>query len=329
MHETNLVRSFRRCYLESVLENPENIEGIQKFIRDLHTLVLRLNSFSSWIVKIVQSAIDRVNSLDSDERELKRKLQKCKTKLRNAQTYSHTFVDRVQSFFRLADLDRTQAQDMKKAVRNGNKRSLRNYITRIRDCLKQCQLRYEEFLEKYNEAKTLCETVGRECEVKKSEANRNKTLAKVVGGGVGALGLGAPIAAAAGFFTFGLGTVAIVSVTAFIGAGTAGVAGITAHMAAQKFNKLEVTFKALCQDMDKLNTEVDDLGPSMIVIERMLVTTSDDTENIEGAGRVNDEDEDEFQQPEFDLFCGALHVLLDGIKSCRLTLTNPFPQDNF
>lgn len=314
-----LCDQMNQCFLESVFANPEHIEDIRIFVRDLHTLVLRLNSFSDWIITTVHLAIEKVTLLESDESDLKRNLRECKIKLRIAQTYSHTFVDTVQSFFRLADLDPRQVQEMKNAVKTGNKRSLKNYINLIRNCLEKCKRRYTEFLEKFNEAKTLCEEIGRKCEVKKSEAKNKNIMAKVARGGVGVLGLGAPIAVATGFFTFGLGTVAIVGITSIVGVGMAGVGGITAHIAAQKFKTLEVSFKTLCRDMDKLNTEVDDLGPSMIVIERMLETTTDDTDSVEDTGLV--EDEDEHQLPEFDLFCGALSLFLDGIKSCRLKLT--------
>lgn len=208
---------------------------------------------------------------------------------------------------------------MKNATKTGNKQPLRTYIDQLQGFLKQCQLRYTEFLEKLDLARISCAEISRECEARKSSAKDKKNLAKVVGGGaVGVLGVG-NIAVAAGLFTFGLGTVAVLGTAAF---GT-GMVGIMAR----NFARLEATFKELCKDMDTLNTEVDDLGPSMKEIERMLTTTSDNAEKVEKADAGLKDDEESCQYFEFSLFCGAFDILLDGVKSCRLRLTNPFPRN--
>lgn len=61
----------------------------------------------------------------------------------------------------LVDLDEHQVQDLRDAIRG-----VKQYIALIRSNIQQCQLRNTEF----EEAKTLCNNISRECKGRMSEA---------------------------------------------------------------------------------------------------------------------------------------------------------------
>jgi hypothetical protein len=299
-----------KSYLESALTNPERIGDIIVFVRALKSLVGDLDIFKSWVKEVI---IERLNFLsESGEHDLKEEVRECQTKLKQAFSYSHNFTERVQSFYNMADLKPAQVQEMKNAIKSGKRRILRSYIASLKNSLEQCSERYEEFLVKFTEAKSMCDRVLRKCEEKKSEAKNRKITTRGVGAfGAGVLGVaGVGVLGVFGVVTAGVGPAVLCGVGA-------AVVGVTSYKVAQRFERLEAFFRALCEDMDKLNTKVDTLGPNMLEIERMLVTHSDGIDTAENTGITEDEGDSSFSALQFDFFCGAFDCLLTGIESCK------------
>jgi hypothetical protein len=298
--------------LELALTNPEKIGRIRDFVVALESLVHSLDTFKSWVKEVTARLRKQAANFlsESGEYDLKEGVRECQTKLKEAFSYSHNFIGRVESFYNKADLKPAQAQKIKDAIKSGKRGDLRSYIASLKNSLEQCSKRYKEFLEKFTEAKSMCDRVLRKCEEKKSEAKNRKITTR----GVGVFGAGVLSVAGVGV----LGVVGVVTAgvgpAVLCGVGAA-VVGVTSYKVAQRFERLEASFRALCEGMDKLNTKVDTLGPNMLEIERMLLDHADEINSTE---KISKGEEDSFfSAQEFDFFCGAFDYLLTGIESCK------------
>lgn len=256
----------------------KSLKVLDGLVAELHSLVLKLESLTN----TVYLTIEKVHSLESDESDLKRKVEECKLMLQNIQKYGGAFVDSVQTFLGSAKLNQEQEIYLKDAVKRGKTGSLKCYIDQTKSRLKQCQERHKELLEKYKEARIMYEKNVRKCETRKLEAKNKNITTKVICGGCS------------------ITLIAIVAAIAAIGVGTSVIVAtgtivfcivVLAWLLITQYNKSEKTFKGLYNDMDELVTKMNNLRPNMVAIERRLTLISGDLDIVGHAGHERNSSE--------------------------------------
>lgn len=299
-----------------------DIESIEHFLKQLEELLGISIDFGSNVVARVNSAVEKINSLDSDESKLKEELSECKKKLQDTKNKAVSFEERVRKFFDLADIDEATAKTIKESLQKNNKTPLEAHLETLTRYLMRCAEFYEDFQKVYQETEKLCRKTSSECNAKKVEAKNRKYVARAVGGGAAVVGVGGVIgggvaaSVVVGFFTFGIGTVvglAITSVAAAgtiaAGAGTAGVAGVTSHLVARNFEKIQKTFQGICEDLDKVNESVTDLGMRMSSWNTLILESVNcDRKNVQA------ELENKMSANQL---CRSFDVLQEGIKKLK------------
>ena len=156
---------------------PLNIEDIKAFLNQLEDLIVILKGFGSNVVAHVNSAVVKINSLDSDESTLKEKLSECRKKLSDTQHKASFFKDRVENFFKVADIDDNTIQSIKESLHKNDTTSLEKHLKKLTRYLEKCTGFYDDFQKVYLEAETLCRKTSEECTMKKNEAKNRKYAA--------------------------------------------------------------------------------------------------------------------------------------------------------
>lgn len=295
-----------------------NIKDLIAFLKCLNELFEMFNKIVLNIVTIVNSAIEKINSLSTDEVELRQQLEDCKQKLLTAKSDGEVYNGSIRKLLQFGRLDKNEAEKVKEEFRKGELKSLNEYIRQIVRYLDQSAPHYKAFLSNFEDAKSQCTSTLTKCERKKVEAKNRKVVARVIGGGAAAAGAGAVVGGGvtasivAGMFTFGIGTAVGLGITAIVasgaiaaGVGTAGVAGVTSHLVARQYEKARTTFQEICEDLEKLNAEVNKLKRSMSDTKNSISAISDDTDNV----NANIADQVEYEQ-----FCKVFDILLQGIR---------------
>lgn len=260
-----------------VFEGSNTTENVRYFVEELNNLVDKISKLSSNQIKKVHSLIVGINSLHSDEYELKKQLREGKIKLQSAETDAYTFVDTVGDFLRFADLDSGKVQEIEEAAKRGNLGGIKNYIAQIRGYLETCTKRYKEFTDSYEEAKELCDVIASKCDAKKSEARNKSSTAyffRIMFESIGITGVAG--SGAAWYYNHATGTVitVILIIVGFV------VFWFASSME-NKFGVRERAFQNFSAEMIVVNTKVDDLGSSTNKIKKRMLTTGDRTTAVE------------------------------------------------
>jgi hypothetical protein len=304
-----------------------DIEYIKFFLKQLEELLATLTGFGTNIVAYIHSAIEKINSLDSDETTLKQHLNRCKEKLSQTQDKAEFFKNRVRAFLNRVKVDETKATAIKAALQRNDKTPLELYLNTLSRNLMKCIKFYEEFQKVYKETDELCRKTLAECSSKKDKAKYRKYVARAVGGGaaltgvVGVIGGGVTLSIVAGFFTFGIGTVVglaatttVATGTMAVGAGAAGVAGVGSHLVAQNLNKTQQTFEAICGDLDKVSTNVLGIGMKVSRLKKLILDpVMCDKENVQEEAEIG---------MGTDQLCKSFDILLQGLIAVQLSSFN-------
>lgn len=304
----------------------------QTFMECLNDLVETYNGFSCNVVVLVDSAVEKLNSLRVDMHvdtyELMQQIQKSKQKLTNTQSKAKTFTAGIKKLFQFADVDKNRAESMKSSFRKGEFSSLHQYVEQIRKYLQQSHRHYKKFLPALKEAESMCQGTAVSCERRRNKARKRKVITRLIGGGVTTAGLGVWIGGGitasilAGLFTCGAGTAIGLGITAIAagsaitaGAGTVGVASVTSHLVACRFEKMHSTFRDICADFQKLNDQAFVLETCTSKIKETLKSLSDDTENM---------DSNISKGADYEQFCTVFDMMLKGIRKAQDKITSRY-----
>ena len=143
--------------------------------------------------------------------------------------------------------------------------------------------------------------------------------AALIAGGVGT---GVTLSVIAGVFTFGIGTVVGLSVTA-VATGVAGVgagvgAGISTSMLADHFDKAKVAFSDLISEFNELLHNASSMRESCLMIRKRLCTISNKIDDI----KFHKQQKHTMQLicDELDLLCSKLKEHSETTSKCRCQL---------
>lgn len=285
-----------------------------KDIRDLIQALSKVFELVLNIADIIDSAVEKINSLDIDEARMKQQLEVCKQKLTTAKSNSKVYTGSVQKLFQFANIDKKEVKKMKKDYKE-DMRCLNEYFTQIQRYLAQSDAHYEDFLSSLEDSEDQCKTTRLLCEEKTIVAKKRKIVSRVVGAGAATAGIGAVVGGGvtasivAGMFTFGIGTAVGLGLTALAtsglaaaGAGTAGIAGVASHLIARK---VRTTLQEICNDFDTLSAKASKLKEKMSEIRNEIFSVSDDKDNV--LANIVD-------QVHYEQFCRVFDIFMQGIK---------------
>lgn len=287
-------------------------------LEKLPELLEAINQIVCKVIGNVNSAVEKINSLDVDGVELKQQNEKCKQNLEAVTAKGEAFLNSVIKLLCFANLDASEIEQHRISFQHGDFKPLKDYITQIRRYLERSENHYQAFLSAFREAKSLCKDTSTRCEKKMIEARNWKVVARAVGGGATVAALGAGIGGGvtlsivAGVFTFGIGTVVGLSITAVAamtaGVGTAAVAGVATHLVAESFEKARATFESICSELGKTDLELKSLERRMSDLEMVIASVIDDIENVD-ASIASD--------VQHKQFCKVFDILVEGIKAAH------------
>ena len=225
-----------------------------------------LNAKLSSIITEINTALTQINAIEGKSAAQNRDIcQKLQYATAQAQSYSVM----VGNLSTIANQERIATINEMLQSQPPNQQPLRDYIKELELTIGEVQKRYTDFSAACNTGIELTNDAVETNEAKAIAARTKKRAARVVGGtattaiiAVG-VGTGITLSVIAGVFTFGVGTIVGLSVTA-AGAAAAGVgfggvsAAVTAHIASD-YEETETAFRRLKEivaSMENIRTEM-------------------------------------------------------------------------
>jgi predicted transcriptional regulator len=220
----------------------------------------------------------------------------------------------MSKLLQFADLGETRVREIKDQLKMGDSKLLQTYINQVLRYIQQTQVHYETLSAAWEELMSHLNTTISHCASKKREAKTLQTTARVVGGattvaGLGAVGAGVTLSVIVGVFTFGIGTIVGLSVTAGVavvgGVATAATSGATTtYLAEVYFKKALKTFESIYKDLKELQAEARKLEFYTSELNESMKIISDDTTNVNKS----------VSEAEYKLICEVLDALLTEVR---------------
>ena len=178
---------------------------------------------------------------------------------------------------------------------------LKDFIDQLKFCFEQAKQLFGKWKKKYETMFKLISSTIESCDCEGQDARNKQITATAVGGTVAAaaigtgLGAGVMLSVVPGAFTFGIGTVVGLSLTA-AGAVTAStvIAGGTAvatHMIASRYEKLRNSLESLKSKIIGMNDHTDFMDRSLSQLKRTLEIIDQDLKDIDSTNDDSTESE--------------------------------------
>ena len=211
-----------------------------------------LNARLASIITEINTALTQINAIEGESAAQNRAI--CQ-RLQSVTAQAQSYVVTVGNLSTIANQERIATINEMLQHQPPNQQPLRDYIRELEQTIGQVQHRHSEFSSACTTVIDLTNEAVETNEAKAIAARTKKRAARVVGGtattaiiAVG-VGTGITLSVIAGVFTFGVGTIVGLSVTA-AGAAAAGVgfggvsAAVTAHIASD-YEETETAFRRL------------------------------------------------------------------------------------
>lgn len=117
---------------------------------------VKVYEFLRKFIKDVDSAIEKLQSIELDKFQLEKYIRKCEEKLEDAGNYAKRLMTRVKRLFDFADLGNRKFQYMEKSIERKKLKSVQDYIYLLNNYLTKAYNSYEDFIKAFNDAKTAC-----------------------------------------------------------------------------------------------------------------------------------------------------------------------------
>ena len=225
-----------------------------------------LNARLASIITEISTALTQINAIEGESAAQNRAI--CQ-RLQSVTAQAQSYVVTVGNLSTIASQERIATINQQLQCQPPNQQPLRDYIRELELTIGRVQQSYTEFSAACTTAIDLINEAVETNEAKAIAARTKKRAARVVGGtattaiiAVG-VGTGITLSVITGVFTFGVGTIVGLSVTA-AGAAAAGVgfggvsAAVTAHIASD-YEETETAFRRLKEivaSMENIRTEM-------------------------------------------------------------------------
>ena len=242
----------------------------------------RVLAICNLYLKHFQKCINIINLLRVDKKELQKKFMACKTKLQQVKACAETAKLSVQSLLEYADMSEERVRAMKQRINECDLRELNEYVGLVTTYLGQSIEHFMDFKKAFEEAEALFDRTQRETEVRREQAQRNKVKVQAIGGTAAAATMAAGVTGGvvasviAGVFTFGVGTIVGLSLTA-VGAAVGGTAlgvgtGVATHVVAERLDSVVVYLTGICTELSSERGEIVQLGE---IVHTMNISLKD------------------------------------------------------
>lgn len=212
-------------------------------------LVQHLADFIDLITSTIDKNIAKLNALHDDSVDCGGWNKTVLRDLERVADKAYVYAGNVDQLYRYGG-DKARNETIRKQLRCGDLTELNAYINQVQKCLVNCGVSYKATQEAIKELITHAEKGAGHCEKKAKEAKDKKNTTRVVGGAASSGALVAGVAGGvvasvvAGVFTFGIGTIVGLSLTA------AGTSAAT-HGIALDFKKSETKFRNLQESFEQ------------------------------------------------------------------------------
>lgn len=240
--------------------------------------------FSRNVVSCIDCILKCVKLQIKIEIKAKLELSKILKGLKELSLLAYQYVKKVNTLYGYGK-DYEEFAEIIKQIAQGDSEQLKAFTRQLQRCLNRAKGKCSDWKTKKFEVQDKISSALSNCEFERKCASAKKTATKVVGGtaataAIGAgVGTGVTLSVVAGVFTFGIGTIVGLGLTA-AGAATTGaaVAGGTAvgtHFIAKKFEKLEKSLKAITSSVNILNENTDKMETSLLELDTSIETIDD------------------------------------------------------
>ena len=249
-------------------------------------------------------------------------------KVNDAIRAADTYISSVNELFSFGeDID---FSSIRKDIALSNNIQLESFVTEMGELLKSIGKDHADLVTKCREASEKCTEYAESCSRQQAKAKAKKNKVRAVGGTTSAVFLGGGVAAGgaaasvfAGIFTFGIGTVVGLGLTA-AAAGTVGAGvAVATHCTAHGFNKVEKSlrsvsfcFKDLASVRNDIKDQCDELHEKVENYERKhSILQATDRNNIGALCRALSRIEAVFNESNFPDTSNTSEKLKDLKKS--------------
>ena len=266
-------------------------------------VVKEMVAFGKEVVDISQRVLQAVKESDHKEIQAIYQVKDALHHLMSVVEAAYEFLYKVDDIFYYC-----QSDSMKEAIRKlscspPDLNPLRDLLSLLGNSLEEAESKYSELVKACNVSSQSCREAAEMCACKVKGSQVKKKVTKGVGGtaaGVtlaggtaaaatgGVVAGGIAISAVAGAFTFGIGTIVGLGVTAAVAGGVLGVAGlatgvgaaVATHHIAKKFQESEDNFRRIGAKFDALLGFAYDLKEGVSQVHTTQVNISAKVNNV-------------------------------------------------
>ena len=257
------------------MDNKAVLEILKSLPENLVELASQLEDYLERIESTFSTALDRTFAVKIDCRN------DISMDIKEAADKAHAFIDSVDDIFwngkkekRISEIQRAMPDERKYLP------LIISFLKEIKDNVRKAQLAYQEAHTAYNEVQRDAMRAADRCKERAKEEEKKKDITIGVGStaAAGALvaGTAGGVAASvvAGVFTFGIGTVIGLGVTAAAstlgGAAIAGGTAVATHCIASEFKEKEEAFRDMQRAFDDIHYSCSRIIDSLDTIETEL-----------------------------------------------------------
>lgn len=245
------------------------------------------------LIQALKDFLAKVDELKDVENETRNHVRNVIDELKVAVSKFYLFVQTVDDVFWYGH-DNARRTRIKKGIKRGNYGDLLDFTDLLSLSLAEAKAYYLKSMQAFETVKTTSLDGAKHCRIKAQEAESKQRTTKAVGGTVAAgaiaAGTAGGIAASvvAGIFTFGIGAVVGLSLTA-VGAIIAGAAvgtgvGVATHFVASDLQEVEALFSDLNKSFKDVYTSASTMLDDILIMEVALDAISSKLKTVKYAG---------------------------------------------
>ena len=231
----------------------EYVNSATDIVKEGSELLESIDAFTRKFTKSVDDAIAKIDKIKHSKVTQANKVRFSFQSFRLVVENASSYVDKVDDFNYYSS-NNDKITRVKRAVRNGKFQPLKDLVDQLQQSLAKAQEFYDEFIKACNESSKDSSDEAAKCQHLAITARSNKRATRAIGGtaATAALGGGIALSVVAGVFTFGIGAVVGLSLTA-AGLGAGGlVTSIATGVIAKDFNETEKEFRELSRIFNSL-----------------------------------------------------------------------------
>ncbi len=269
---------------------PKVVKAAKETVDNTTELVCSLETFSGKVVSAVDHGIAKIDAIKHCKIRHETKAKIACQDLATVAEKAFTYISSVDDLFWYGR-DETRMGEVKDALRRGDFAPLDDFIDQLQRCLTTAEGFYTEFNEANTKAVASAVIAAETCSHKATLARSKKRAARALGGtlATGAIvaGTAGGVAASvvAGVFTFGVGTIVGLGITAVASTAAGAAVGTGAAVAtcviADDFDTTAREFRELSITFDSLVSAACDMRENALGVKGTLLIMAKSVDDVE------------------------------------------------